>query len=139
MDPRKGIPPTEADRERLARLRATIVVPPAIDGPDALDEALRDWRPSDLPGVARSLLPPLRCPDGHCGFLVCGDCSHQGLTRQHLSEWDGICPNGHQAVAACGHCEERIRLLGGHWTTDDGAIACTDTSAAFVPHKPKEG
>jgi hypothetical protein len=33
---------------------------------------------------------------------------------------------------------ERITMLGSHWTTDDGTTACTDTSAPYVPHKPKE-
>jgi len=39
----------------------------------------------------------------------------------------------------CGHCGDRITLLGGAWTTEDGTTACTDTSAPYVPHKPKEG
>lgn len=40
--------------------------------------------------------------------------------------------------AECGFCGERVTVLGGQWTTEDGTIACTDTSAPFVPHKPKE-
>lgn len=42
-------------------------------------------------------------------------------------------------VAECGYCATRITLIDGQWTTGDGTIACTDTSAPFVPHKPKEG
>lgn len=38
----------------------------------------------------------------------------------------------------CSFCGVGITVLGGQWTTDDGTIACTDTSAPFVPHKPKE-
>jgi hypothetical protein len=41
--------------------------------------------------------------------------------------------------AECSFCGEHITLLADSWTTDDGTIACTDTSARFVPHKPKEG
>lgn len=41
------------------------------------------------------------------------------------------------AESECLFCGERIRLLGDHWTTDDGTIACMDPSAPFVPHKPK--
>ena len=43
-----------------------------------------------------------------------------------------------QPVSECGHCYERITLLADQWTTDDGTVACTDMSAPFVPHKPKE-
>ncbi len=42
-------------------------------------------------------------------------------------------------VAECSHCGARITLLGDAWTADDGTTACTDTSAPYVPHKPKEG
>jgi predicted nucleic acid-binding Zn ribbon protein len=42
-------------------------------------------------------------------------------------------------VSECSHCGERITLLADRWTADDGVTACTDTSAPFVPHKPKEG
>ena len=45
-------------------------------------------------------------------------------------------------VSGCSHCGERITFLGGSWTTDDGTIACyanPNTSASYVPHKPKEG
>ncbi len=43
-------------------------------------------------------------------------------------------------TSTCGFCGAGIILLGGSWTEDeDGTIACTDTSAAFVPHKPKDG
>jgi hypothetical protein len=38
----------------------------------------------------------------------------------------------------CAFCGEHITMLGGSWTMDDGQTACTDTSAAYVPHKPKE-
>ena len=41
-------------------------------------------------------------------------------------------------VGECSHCEARITLLGDCWTTDDGTTACTDTSAPYVPHKPKD-
>ena len=41
-------------------------------------------------------------------------------------------------VSTCGHCGERITLLADHWTADDGTTACTDPSAPYVPHKPKE-
>jgi hypothetical protein len=41
-------------------------------------------------------------------------------------------------VAECGYCTTRITLLGGHWTAGDGTAACTDTSAPYVPHKPRE-
>jgi hypothetical protein len=42
--------------------------------------------------------------------------------------------------AECSFCGAGIVLLGGSWTEDvDGTIACSDTSAPFVPHKPKEG
>lgn len=40
--------------------------------------------------------------------------------------------------STCSHCAGRITLLGGMWTTDDGGTACYDTSAPYVPHKPKE-
>lgn len=43
-----------------------------------------------------------------------------------------------QQVAECGYCTTRITLLNGRWTADDGTTACTDTSAPYVPHKPKE-
>jgi hypothetical protein len=42
------------------------------------------------------------------------------------------------SASECGHCGDRITLLGGAWTTEDGTTACTDTSAPYVPHKPKE-
>jgi len=36
----------------------------------------------------------------------------------------------------CVGCGEKVTLLGGQWTAWDGTIACTDTSAAYVLHKP---
>jgi hypothetical protein len=41
-------------------------------------------------------------------------------------------------ASGCGHCGARITLLGSAWTAEDGTTACTDTSAPYVPHKPKE-
>lgn len=41
-------------------------------------------------------------------------------------------------VAECAFCTARIRMIADCWTADDGTIACTDTSAPFVPHKPQE-
>jgi hypothetical protein len=38
----------------------------------------------------------------------------------------------------CGHCGTRLTLLGGAWTDGDGVTACTDLSAPYVPHAPKE-
>jgi hypothetical protein len=43
------------------------------------------------------------------------------------------------AESECSHCAEPITLPGGSWTTGDGTTACTDTSAPYVPHRPKEG
>jgi hypothetical protein len=40
--------------------------------------------------------------------------------------------------AQCSFCGNDITLIGGSWTTDEGTTACTDTSAPYVPHKPKE-
>lgn len=38
----------------------------------------------------------------------------------------------------CHKCQERITLVGGEWTADDGTIACyADLSAPFVPHDPE--
>lgn len=42
-------------------------------------------------------------------------------------------------ASECSHCGDRITLLGGAWTTEDGTTACTDTSAPYVPHKPASG
>jgi hypothetical protein len=39
-------------------------------------------------------------------------------------------------TAVCSFCREAITLLADHWTTGDGTTACTDTSAAYVAHKP---
>lgn len=38
----------------------------------------------------------------------------------------------------CSFCGEHIKLLGDMWTAGDGTVGCTDTSAPFVGHKPKE-
>jgi hypothetical protein len=40
--------------------------------------------------------------------------------------------------AECGYCTTHITLAGGEWRADDWTTACTDTSAPYVPHKPKE-
>jgi len=41
-------------------------------------------------------------------------------------------------VSECSRCKERITLIADRWTGDDGDTSCTDTSAPYVPHKPKE-
>jgi hypothetical protein len=65
--------------------------------------------------------------------------SKTGCTRRYMHALPHRDVNGREwGDGECVFCGQRIRLLGGEWTTDDGTIACTDTSAAFVPHKPKE-
>jgi hypothetical protein len=39
----------------------------------------------------------------------------------------------------CRECREHITLIAGQWTAGDGTLACIDTSAPYVPHKPAEG
>lgn len=39
---------------------------------------------------------------------MCGDCSYQGFTRQHVGERNGMCPRGHRNrtkphTCRCGH------------------------------------
>lgn len=36
----------------------------------------------------------------------------------------------------CSFCSAHITLRSGEWTADDYTLACTDTSAPYVPHKP---
>jgi hypothetical protein len=50
----------------------------------------------------------------------------------------GACGAVLRPTAVCAFCEAAITLLAGHWTGEDGDIACTDASAAYVPHKPAE-
>ena len=41
--------------------------------------------------------------------------------------------------AECSYCTTHITLIDSEWWADDGTLACTDTSAPYVPHRPVEG
>jgi hypothetical protein len=40
--------------------------------------------------------------------------------------------------AECAFCATHVTLIDGGWWADDGTLACTDTSAPYVPHKASE-
>lgn len=74
---------------------------------------------------------PPACPD--CGIELWWDGEddeEQTATEAAPSEGD---------VAECGYCKTRITFRLGEWMDDDFGSACYDTSAPFVPHRPKEG
>jgi hypothetical protein len=89
------------------------------------------------------------------GFpCLADDCPECTATALIVNEWNAVeclscswrefepdSPRASDAApleSTCGFCDEHLTLRLGEWMDDCYGSACTDTSAAFVPHKPEE-
>lgn len=90
---------------------------------------------------------PARSFDVQASYRV-GNTMGQGGMRM-IGEWREILPEGEPGgagervpsegdITECGYCTTRITFRLGEWMDDNFGSACTDPSAPWVPHKPKE-
>lgn len=94
------------------------------DGTDAAD-AMAAWSKAISRGVGYVTLEALRNVPIPAARRAASETA-QPVTAQNGTE------------AECAFCTTHIIIIDGEWWADDGTLACTDTSAPFVPHKPAE-
>jgi hypothetical protein len=74
----------------------------------------------------------------HPDFCTCLDCMAQAARQSTATTARLAAEAAVPLESTCGFCGEHLTLRLGEWMDDCYGSACTDTSAPYVPHKPKE-